>query len=62
MIYYRYSKGTNNHNHNPKGEVTMNENKISLDPEFTDEEWLAMMVGSEEEFEQEYNEEMKKNG
>ena len=60
MIYYRYSKGTNNHN--PKGEVDMNENKISLDPEFTDEEWLAMMVGTEEEFEQEYNEEMKKNG
>ena len=60
MIYYRYSKGTNNHN--PKGEVTMNENKISLDPEFTDEEWLAMMVGTEEDFEQEYNEEMKKNG
>jgi len=60
MIYYRYSKGTNNHN--PKGEVAMNENKISLDPEFTDEEWLAMMVGTEEEFEQEYNEEMKKNG
>lgn len=40
----------------------MNENKISLDPEFTDEEWLAMMVGTEEEFEQEYIEEMQKNG
>ena len=29
MIYYRYSKGTNNHNHNPKGEVTMNTREIA---------------------------------